>query len=122
MKSGGETFCRKTSTHLPSGEKALAEPCPSRTAEAPVVSRLNTAYSPPPASPASMKRMTFPSSETSIGTVQCCQLRSRSLLSPGARPIAPALCGELQSTRSRHGEASNFRDDRAEPGGNAGLF
>src|SRR2546425_1505172 len=34
--------------------------------------------------------MSFPSAETPKGTVQSCQLRSRSLFSPGARPIAPA--------------------------------
>src|SRR5947208_2499386 len=82
-------FCRKTRAHLPSGENAFAEPCPKRTADAPFVSRLKTAYSPPPASPASMNSTSFASSEMSTGTVQSCQLRSRSLFSPGARPIAP---------------------------------
>src|SRR6266516_4695568 len=76
-------------TRLPSGENAFAEPCPKRTADAPFVSRLKTAYSPPPASPASMNSTSFASSEMSTGTVQSCQLRSRSLFSPGARPIAP---------------------------------
>src|SRR5207248_297004 len=82
-------FCRKTRAHLPSGENAFAEPCPKRTADAPFVSRLKTAYSPPPASPASMNSTSFASSEMSTGTVQSCQLRSRSLFSPGARPTAP---------------------------------
>ena len=40
---GGTMFCRKTRAHLPSGENALAEPSPKRTAEVPVVSRVNTA-------------------------------------------------------------------------------
>ena len=83
-------FCRKTSAHLPSGDSARDDPWPKRTADSPFVSRVNTAYSPPPASPASTNSMTFPSSEMSEGTVQSCQLRSRSLFSPGAKPIVPA--------------------------------
>ena len=49
--SGGEKhvsqavdmFCRRTKAHLPSGESARAVPCPKRTADAPLVSRVNTA-------------------------------------------------------------------------------
>jgi len=83
-------LCRRTRAHLPSGESARGDPCPKRTAGPPFVSRVNTAYSPPPASPASTNSMSFASSEMSKGRVQSCQLRSRSLFSLGARPTAPA--------------------------------
>src|SRR5260370_123427 len=62
-KSGGDMFCRSTRAHWPSGESARGDPCPKRTAGPQFVSRVKTAYSPPPASPASTNSMSFPSSE-----------------------------------------------------------
>src|SRR6266699_7016761 len=75
----------RASTHFPSGDSVGARPSPRRTAGEPSLLRTYSAPVSPPASPVSSNEISFPSSLKSRGTVQSCQLRSRSFFSPGSQ-------------------------------------
>jgi hypothetical protein len=72
--------------HAPSGERAATDPSPKRTAGAPSVLRMYTAYEPERLpEPPSMNRTVRPSADRSVTTGVSSHERSRGTSSPAAR-------------------------------------
>jgi hypothetical protein len=119
-KSGGDIFSRRTRAHLPSGKRASGGSSPKRTAEAPFVSRIRAAYSPPPASPASTNRSGLPSSETSLGTVQSLPIQVAFFVLPWGQADRASAHGITRDQGAR-ASADVMQSERTGPAVTAGC-